>query len=140
MYNAKSDFDYNISLIVVMHKPGNKLLISELLREGNVSWSWDRDPGWELHVKCVTVSLDTRGVQFFIPFLQGDMYKGKEKRKNQCPWYRLTYQGDRSYRQNQRDLYIGTLYYKRSLRTVGETFLIDGTTTKCKITMSNYLF
>lgn len=37
MYNAKSDFDYNIPLIVVMHKLGNKLLISELLRKGNVS-------------------------------------------------------------------------------------------------------
>lgn len=37
MYNAKSNFDYNIPLTVVVHKPANKLLISELLRNRNVS-------------------------------------------------------------------------------------------------------
>lgn len=37
MYNAKSNFDDNIPLTVVMHKSANKLLISELLRASNVS-------------------------------------------------------------------------------------------------------
>lgn len=44
MYNAESDFDYNVPLIIVMHKPRNKLLISELLRNLNVSWNQDKEP------------------------------------------------------------------------------------------------
>lgn len=83
MYNAKSDFEYNNILIIVMHKPRTKLLISALLRNINVSWSWDKESDYDQQVKQVNYFLDTREVKLSYSYKEIGISKKKKKKKEE---------------------------------------------------------